>query len=456
MAALDPERAKGNMQGAMSEKPAPPRTRGLPKKLCLALAITAAALLLALELLSRAADRVLAGRVGKEGYKAPELQRDFDFWDHLAYATLEYGSPKRFHEQSGARQRAHPYLGYALVPGYRTPQRARRQASHNALGFRGKETSVEKPSGTFRILITGGSSVYGQSESSDAAVWSQRLEDFVGEALPARRFEVLNMGAPGWSTHEAMINLALRGLDFAPDLVIVYEAINDMRCALYNKGGPVERDNTHWRAPWPIDRPSPIEKLLEKSRSYLFARRWLTDYTAARADLGFYAIKNYQPRFESDPFLHAPEPLPELGFENMRRNLVQIAALVRARGAEVVFATQALPRWHLHPARSAADQRAGFERCLAIVRDTARALAVPLCEVDGPVVAACEAEVLERIAESVAREPGRPREEIEAEWRRPGREDLLFYQEVHPNDRGSELVARTVADWLLGSGLLAR
>ncbi|MCY2961693.1 MAG: SGNH/GDSL hydrolase family protein [Planctomycetota bacterium] len=431
-------------------------TRPVWKKLLLAFVLTLVLLEVGVELGSRWADRVLAKRALDPAYKAPGEVAQFDLWDRLAYLTLEYGSPKRGLEQTGARSAPHPYLGYALIPNYKTAPGATQQVSHNALGFRGKETTWEKPPGVFRIVTTGGSSVYGQSESSDAAVWSQKLEDMLQAARPGFRIEVVNLGVSGWSTHEMLINLALRGLDLAPDLVIVYEAINDMRCALYTPGGEVQHDNTHWRQAWPTDRPSAIEGIAAKSRTYLVFRRWFTDYAAARVDLGFYAIRNYKPNFETDPYLHAPNPTPQLGFANTRRNLTGIVALCRSRGAQVLFATQALPRWHLDRHASRGDQVAGFEHVIEIERALARDLDVPIVESGALVEASCEAEVAQKIAEAVAAAPDRPRAEIEAEWRRPGRRDLLFFQEVHPNDRGSELLARTIADYLLASPLVPR
>lgn len=439
-----------------------PARRPVWKKILGVSILTLVTLAIVVELASRYADKVLANRAAEPGYKAPsgvpgDDTPPFDLWDRLAYGTLEYGSPKRALEQSGARSEPHPYLGYALVPNYSSAPGAKQQVTHNSLGFRGKETTWAKPAGTFRIVTTGGSSVYGQSESSDAAVWSQQLEDMLQAARPGYTVEVVNLGVSGWSTHEMLINLELRGLDLAPDLVIVYEAINDMRCALYTPGGPVQHDNTQWRNPWPIDRPSAIEQFAAQSRIYLLGRRWFTNYTTERVDLGFYAIKNYQVDFgELDPYLHAPEPVPQLGFANTRRNLRNIVAVCRAHGANVLFATQAFPRWHLAGAKSASEQNAGFEHVLQLQRDIAVDMDVAVVESGAIVEAALEAEVQAKIAELMAAQPDRARAEIEAEWRARGRRDLLFYQEVHPNDRGSELVARTIADYLLASPLIPR
>lgn len=432
--------------------------RSVWKKILGILALTVVLFVLVVELASHRADSVLKERAALPGYKAPDLVEQFDTWDRLAYLTLEYGNPKRGLEQRGAHTEPHPYLGYALVPNYRSAPDAKQQVSHNSLGFRGKETTWEKPAGVYRIVTTGGSSVYGQSESCDDAVWSRKLEELIQAERPGFRVEVVNLGTMGWSTHEMLINLALRGLDLAPDLVIVYEAINDMRCALYTPGGEPQHDNTQWRQAWPADRPSAIEKFAANSRTYLVLRRWFTDYAAQRVDLGFYGIKNYDPNWPKtfDPYLHAPNPVPQLGFANTRRNLIGIVALCRARGAGVLFATQALPRWHLGGRASAGEQLAGFEHVLEIQRALARELDVPIVESGAKVEAVVEAEMRAKIDDAVAANPGRARADIEAELRRPGRRDVLFFQEVHPNDSGSELIARTIADYLLASPLLPR
>jgi lysophospholipase L1-like esterase len=391
---------------------------------------------------------------------APDQPEQFDFWDRVSYLTLQYGSPKRGREQNAPRTVPHPYLGYALAASWRTPPGPGNQASHNALGFRGPETTWEKPPGVFRIVTTGGSSVYGMSESKDEAVWSRVLEEQLNASGLKQRVEVINLGVFGWTSTEMLINLGIRGLDLQPDLVIVYEAINDKRAALYTLGGEVQHDNTHWRAVWPVDRPSKLESMLEKSRTYMIWRRYWTPYAIERVDLGFFAMVNYKHYLDNREtvrlYLHAPEPPPDLGFEIYRRNLEQMVAITRARGAQILFATQALPRWHLAGAVDEADQLAGLDRILKIQRDVATAMNVPVCDSAAVVGAQMEAEVQSRIAAEVAADPTRPREEIEADLRRAGRSDLLFSREVHPNDAGSALIARTIADCLLASQLLPR
>ena len=111
--------------------------------------------------------------------------------------TLDPGA-KRVED---SRNAPHPYLGYYLKPNFRTPPGATQQCSHNSIGLRNRETTWKKPPGVFRIVTTGGSSVYGQSESKDEAVWSVRLESLLNEARPGQRVEVINGGCNGWTRY---------------------------------------------------------------------------------------------------------------------------------------------------------------------------------------------------------------------------------------------------------------
>jgi len=333
------------------------------------------------------------------------------------------------------RTEAHPYLAYRERPNwdsriedYANPANFT-QVHHNSLGFRGPETTWEKPAGVYRIVCVGGSSTYGHTESSDATTWPARLQHHLSLLRPDRKFEVINGGASGYSTFESLINLQLRLIDFRPDLVIYYEGINDVRCALYPD--PVN-DNIHFRAVWPVFRPSPFEKQFEQSYLYLIWRRYFTDYLEQVATLGFSAIVNFDgknyadgradPYYRSDP--------PEQGFKNFQRNLVSISAIARAHGAAVLFATQAMRFSDIAGAESREGQTAAIERMKQILRDVAAERQIPLIDA-APVVEAAAAAMLAA-----------------------GSPDTIFKHEVHLLDAGSDLLAKTIADGILAQQLV--
>ncbi|MFN0009054.1 MAG: SGNH/GDSL hydrolase family protein [Planctomycetota bacterium] len=400
------------------------------KRVAIVLLVSLALLLLILEAGSRIADGVVAGRKAAPGFDAKTYQPGL--FDAIAFGTLDPAAQKL----ADARTIPHPYLAYALKPSWRTEPGAPQQASHNALGFRGKETTREKPPGVFRIVTLGGSSVYGQSESRDEAVWSARLEEILRVERPGARIEVINAGAPGYSSFEMLVQLEMRAVDLAPDLVVVYEAVNDMRAALYTAGALVPAgDNTHYRSAWPVDRPSSFEKLLQNSRTYLIARRYLTSYVHRRADLFYYAIVNYDAS-RADLYCggqagYPDGQVPERGFETYRRNLEQIISIAEGAQARVFIATQAIMMWDMLGTNRECErtQVESFRRIQEIQREVARARGVPLAETG------------QRIAD-----------EEDRHFRATG--EHLFKNDVHPFDAGSELIARAVADALIEAKLL--
>lgn len=93
------------------------------------------------------------------------------------------------------------------------------QVTTNSLGLRAKETTVEKPAGTKRILVLGDSYTFGVYVG-DRETYSAVLEELLrGDGL---NVEVINAGyATGWDTDHQYCWLVNRGLAFDPDVVIL-------------------------------------------------------------------------------------------------------------------------------------------------------------------------------------------------------------------------------------------
>ena len=88
--------------------------------------------------------------------------------------------------------------------------------SHNSLGFRGPEVSTKKPPNIIRIVTLGGSTTYCVSVSDDQT-WPFLLEKQLGPA-----YQVINLGVPGYSTVENIIQTALILPELHPDVAIFY------------------------------------------------------------------------------------------------------------------------------------------------------------------------------------------------------------------------------------------
>ncbi len=123
-----------------------------------------------------------------------------------------------------------PYVNYGLKPSF--TRRSERVLTSNALGYRGEEIEQPKPAGRFRILCLGGSTTY-TSFTDDDATYPARLEAHLREARPDLDIEVVNGGVESYTSAESLANLAYRGLDLEPDMVVVYHAANDYRVRRY-------------------------------------------------------------------------------------------------------------------------------------------------------------------------------------------------------------------------------
>ena len=91
------------------------------------------------------------------------------------------------------------------------------------MGFRGHEIKIQKGHNTHRIIVLGGSTTYCVGVS-DNETWPYLLEKNLGAG-----WEVVNLGVPGYSTAEVLIQTALQIQDLSPDIAIYYEGWNDIR-----------------------------------------------------------------------------------------------------------------------------------------------------------------------------------------------------------------------------------
>jgi lysophospholipase L1-like esterase len=217
---------------------------------------------------------------------------------------------------------AHPYLPYVLranlaFPGLHT----------NSLGRRGHEP---RP-GAFRILCVGGSTTFGTAEEDE--IWPAVLERDLERLHPGREIDVQNAGVPAYTTGENLLDLALRGLDLDPDVVVFLVGLNDLTVS----NAPAFRsDYSHARRSLPHD-PNLLDRaplFFERSAAFLALRYAL--YGGSRhSAVGLHGLASLRP------------PVDETyrGLPTFERNLRSLVALARSAGASPVLVTQPfLPR----------------------------------------------------------------------------------------------------------------
>jgi hypothetical protein len=116
---------------------------------------------------------------------------------------------------------------FVPTPGYEL-QGGRINIKINSLGFRGDEFAREKPPGTVRIAVLGASTTFNSEVSSNHATWPHRLQERLRAAHPDIDIEVINASLGGYVAADNLKNLRHRVLPLDPDLVIYYEANNEI------------------------------------------------------------------------------------------------------------------------------------------------------------------------------------------------------------------------------------
>lgn len=100
----------------------------------------------------------------------------------------------------------------------------------NSAGWRDAEHAIDKPPGTYRILGLGDSYLFGQGVRADD-ICLRQLEAILQAAHPEVRVEAINAGLSSLNTVQQRDILLHRGLQYAPDLVIVHFVLNDVERA---------------------------------------------------------------------------------------------------------------------------------------------------------------------------------------------------------------------------------
>ena len=145
----------------------------------------------------------------------------------------------------------HHYLGYIPTPNYQHGENR-----HNALGFRGAEIPVEKSENTYRIVAVGGSTTY----SVDVMDYRDSYPHLLNEYLYEHGYdhvEVINAGVSAYTSYHNLMNIEFRVLPLEPDLIIIYQGVNDINIRLVHPPSRYLGDNSGAQAPFVSDTVMP-------------------------------------------------------------------------------------------------------------------------------------------------------------------------------------------------------
>jgi len=226
-------------------------------------------------------------------------------------------------------------IGKTLRPGYVGTDLGV-EVRINAHGLRSPEFSLEKPEGTYRILVLGDSWTFGVGVQQDET-YPVQLERILNERFPDRKTEVLNAGVSGYETYNEAVYFRRTGCKFQPDLVLIgFYPVND----LHDKKSKYERyarervEHPVWhfirRFPKVHLRSYQYFGYMRSSlkRSY---RRWRSD--ASNFDAG-------SEELDEDYFVEWTSLYRDdfQGWNTAKKSLADIAGLAEENGARVVLA----------------------------------------------------------------------------------------------------------------------
>jgi lysophospholipase L1-like esterase len=97
----------------------------------------------------------------------------------------------------------------------------------NSQGFRDREFSVDKPPNTIRILAMGDSWTYGWCVNLNDT-WPKKLENLLNEKNSKAKFEVFNLGIPGYDIWNVANLFAKKAYQYNLDILMISFIDNDV------------------------------------------------------------------------------------------------------------------------------------------------------------------------------------------------------------------------------------
>jgi hypothetical protein len=162
-----------------------------------------------------------------------------------------------------------PVLGWKLAPSRDTVFHGAHFAvrvQQNAEGLRDSHYDYARTPGRRRVLVLGDSVVWCWGVEHDDC-FTERVERALGDT------DVINAGVPGYSTAQELLFYEREGRRYAPDVVVLVVAPNDVDDNLDPRGPRFHLANgvlVHDDVPPPRRKAAPIEWLQEHSRLFAF------------------------------------------------------------------------------------------------------------------------------------------------------------------------------------------
>jgi lysophospholipase L1-like esterase len=213
----------------------------------------------------------------------------------------------------------------------------------NNLGLRGADTTLEKPAGTFRILMLGDSFTMGKGVEDD-----ETFVSLVGQALQEEsaacggpRLEVLNGGVDSYSPILSYLQLKTDLIALHPDVVMLNLDNSDLaQETVYRRTAVFGADSEPLAVPTDGE-----ESLYERSRSWIerhmFITRLILVYVNRAFDHSELTVREVVNELVRDHVAHTMEGDIDrtAQWTNLFDSLRRIDALTTSAGADFLLAT---------------------------------------------------------------------------------------------------------------------
>lgn len=223
---------------------------------------------------------------------------------------------------------------WKMRPNYEIPSPHGPPTRINAVGLRdtllpqsagGPSKSAEER----RILTTGDSSVYGWGVPT-GMTFQEELERLLEQRWPGHRFEVINLGVPGYSTEQSLRQLEEIGWSYDPDLLVVSNVFSDSNFDHFQDREALALANPN---------PSGLQASLQGSRAYCAVYMGFQRRAASRGQQPNRVLMPGVPRdarWVSDPARFGVDA--RVPIEDFQANIGAMIERAEKQGAKVVLA----------------------------------------------------------------------------------------------------------------------
>ncbi len=191
-----------------------------------------------------------------------------------------------------------------------------------AYGAHGSLVALEKPPGTYRILLLGGSTTHGFDVNDEETI-DAHLRRILSERYSGIQFEVVNLAYDGYDSYQLLLRLQSDGVRFNPDMIVINEGINDVRNAHISDLKFYDPRTNGWR--------EVLRLLSEEEKSPVSLYRLAKRYSyLIRLPAFLSLIYEEQRTVKSQRALIAPNPQAIENFEVNIRDISRIASEIHA------------------------------------------------------------------------------------------------------------------------------